>query len=472
VHFKAGSSGSDEETRAQMAGLIADYIQNHQIVDACLLTGDLNLQNSYEDAWQILCSDLPESYRFSDPANSVGNWHNNPDFAAYHSQSTHLSSNGCASSGGMDDRFDFILANPALFDTSHKIHYIDGSYATPGQDGQRWNGSLLDPPNFSAPTPVLEAMYHLSDHLPLIVSLKIAAPETMLPESWIYTPTASSQVLALPLTSDPSLNGGDLQAGSYIGAFFMDGDVEKCAGNSLWTANENLALIAFGDDLLSAEKDGFAQGEPLILKVFSPELNTDFYADASFSVDGLEAPGVFNDGGLIQITRFDASYLQFHTLYIDEGWTSLSSFLNPKWKNLELILGTNLEQVFYMSDGEQIFYPSGDVFELNYWNPKSSFVIKVGQPFYMELEGIPLGDLQYSLKEGWNLISVPVPCYLTPADLHSLLGDKLQVIKTIADTQIYWPEKSIFTLQHLAPGEAYFINVFQDCSFTFAPCSK
>jgi len=472
VHFKAGSSGSDKDTRAQMAGLIADYIETHQIADACLMTGDLNLQNSFEEAWQILSSDLPENLRFSDPANSEGVWHNNPDFAAYHTQSTHLSSNGCASSGGMDDRFDFILANPALFDTSQNIHYIDGSYITPGQDGERWNGSLLDPPNFSAPAPVLEAMYQLSDHLPLLVSLQISAPETLLPESWTFMPTAASQVLTISVAAAPRLNGSNLQAGSSIGVFFMDGDEEKCAGNGLWSGNENLALLAYGDDLLSPEKDGFAQGEPLILKVFSPELNADFYADASFLIDGQEASGIFMMGGIIQITRLDASYLQFHSIYLDEGWTSLSSFLNPRWKNLENIFGDNLEQVLYMSSGSQIFYPSGDILALNYWNPKSSFFIKIDQAFFLEVQGIPLGDLQYSLSAGWNLISVPVPCYLAPADLQMLLGENLQAIKTIADTRIFWPEKSIFTLEQLSPGEAYFIKVFQDCTLTFVPCEK
>ena len=472
VHFKAGSSGSDKDMRAQMAGLIADYIETHQIADACLMTGDLNLQNSYEEAWQILCSDLPENYRFSDPANSVGVWHNNPDFADYHTQSTHLSSNGCASSGGMDDRFDFILANPTLYDTSQNIFFVDGSYSTPGQDGERFNGSLLDPPNFSAPAPVLEAMYQLSDHLPLLVSLQIAATENMLPESWIYTPTASSQVLTIPVSSTPSLNGSNLQAGSSIGAFFMDGGVEKCAGNQLWTGSENLALLAYGDDLLSPEKEGYTEGEPLILKVFSPELNAEFYADASFLINGNEAPGIFAEGGIIQISRLDASYLQFHTIYLDEGWTSLSSFLNPKWKNIDLIFGSNLEQVIYMSDGSDLFYPSGDVLDLNYWNPKSSFFIKVDQPFFVELQGVPLGDLQCNLNEGWNLFSVPIPCYLVPTDLLDLLGENLQAIKTIADMRIYWPNKSINTLELLSPGEAYLIKVYQDCTLTFDPCNK
>ncbi len=56
-----------------------------------------------------------EEYRFYDPINRVGDWHNNPSYADIHTQSTHTVYNNCASTGGMDDRFDFIMVQKLCF---------------------------------------------------------------------------------------------------------------------------------------------------------------------------------------------------------------------------------------------------------------------------------------------------------------------------------------------------------------------
>ena len=110
--------------------------------------------------------------RFYDPLNKVGEWHANSFFAGIHTQSTHISGD-CPSGGGMDDRFDFILASKEIMEGSLGIKYIPASYRAVGQDGMRFDQSLINPANNSVPQDVLTALYGMSDHLPLVIDLEM-----------------------------------------------------------------------------------------------------------------------------------------------------------------------------------------------------------------------------------------------------------------------------------------------------------
>ena len=74
----------------------------------------------------------------------------------------------------MDDRFDFILASDEIMDGTHEIKYLNDSYTAIGQDGLHYNKSLLDSPeNTSVPPDVLDALYYMSDHLPVVMDMVV-----------------------------------------------------------------------------------------------------------------------------------------------------------------------------------------------------------------------------------------------------------------------------------------------------------
>ena len=60
---------------------------------------------------------------------------------------------------------------------SNKVAYIPGSYKTIGQDGNHFNKSVNYSSNSSAPDSVVDALYYVSDHLPVSMSLKINAKQ-------------------------------------------------------------------------------------------------------------------------------------------------------------------------------------------------------------------------------------------------------------------------------------------------------
>lgn len=172
THLKAGSSASDASERATATQQIMSYISNRNLQGNILFMGDLNVYSAYETAFQRLVTASSNGVQLNDPINELGDWQNNFQFSSYHSQSTHTSGD-CHSGGGFDDRFDFILASSPVIDGTRGLKYIEDSYWAFGQDGNRLNQSLLSPSNNTLPTNVINALYYMSDHLPIVMKLEI-----------------------------------------------------------------------------------------------------------------------------------------------------------------------------------------------------------------------------------------------------------------------------------------------------------
>jgi len=173
AHLKSSKSSPNPTIRNQQVTTAMSYLSQHYPSDNYLFMGDLNLYKSSEAAYQTLTNYSNTSYRFYDPINKPGNWNNNSSFAAVHTQSTHSSSNGCAASGGLDDRFDFILISNALKTGSKHITYVNNSYKAIGNDGNHFNKSINYGTNNSVPANVLNALYNNSDHLPVVLELDL-----------------------------------------------------------------------------------------------------------------------------------------------------------------------------------------------------------------------------------------------------------------------------------------------------------
>ena len=173
AHPKAGM-GYESNRRALMQ-VAMDYVNQHYPHDNALIMGDFNMYGASESGYRLLTQTYsnPEVL-FIDPLGSagVGEWNCNGQFAAYHTQSTRSYSDECFSSGGLDDRFDFILmADEIKFSYNH-LRYVNNSYHAVGNDGRHYNQSVNQGSNTAVPAEVAEALFDGSDHLP--VTMKIA----------------------------------------------------------------------------------------------------------------------------------------------------------------------------------------------------------------------------------------------------------------------------------------------------------
>jgi hypothetical protein len=173
AHLKASSGSQNESRRYDQTGGVMDYISSNLPKGNIFFSGDFNVYTSSEAGYQELINFTQADYRFNDPINKSGSWHNNSAFSQYFTQSTRTSSSGCHVTGGMDDRFDFILMSSDLISGDKSAKYIPGSYYALGQDGNRFNGSINSPTNTSEPAAVISALYGMSDHLPVIADLEV-----------------------------------------------------------------------------------------------------------------------------------------------------------------------------------------------------------------------------------------------------------------------------------------------------------
>jgi hypothetical protein len=177
-HFKAGNSSSDATRRASTTEAIMAYISSNNISGNYIVTGDFNTYNSSEVAIQNLVNPSNAAIKFVDPVNRMGSWNNNFAYADVHTQSTHTTSNGCASGGGLDDRFDFVMVSQDLMADNDHMEYVNNSYKALANDGNHFNQAINDLPNNSVSSALLDAVYNASDHLPVIMDIIIteAAP--------------------------------------------------------------------------------------------------------------------------------------------------------------------------------------------------------------------------------------------------------------------------------------------------------
>ena len=174
AHPKAGM-GYESDRRALMQKAM-DYVNQYYPSDNVLIMGDFNMYGASESGYRLLTQTYSNpSICFMDPLSfvgGVGEWNNNGVFAPFHTQSTRSYSDECFSSGGLDDRFDFILmADEIAFSYNH-MRYVQGSYHAVGNDGQHFNNSVNQGYNSAVPAEVAEALFNGSDHLP--VTMKIA----------------------------------------------------------------------------------------------------------------------------------------------------------------------------------------------------------------------------------------------------------------------------------------------------------
>lgn len=173
VHLKAGNTTADAVKRTSATEAVMNYITTESITGNYIISGDFNVYNATESAFQNLVAPSNMAIKFNDPINRMGSWNNNSSFADVHTQSTHATSNGCASGGGLDDRFDFVLISDAIKSDGDHLEYVNNSYQALANDGNHFNQSINNLPNNTVPSTVLDAIYNGSDHLPVVMDMII-----------------------------------------------------------------------------------------------------------------------------------------------------------------------------------------------------------------------------------------------------------------------------------------------------------
>ena len=173
-HLKASSGSNNENLRLQMVQDLTQYLSTFPSDSYVMLAGDFNVYSASEPAFQELI-DPNNNIVFVDPVDRMGSWHTNVDYVDVFTQSTRTQSGLGGSTGGLDDRFDFILTSTNML-SNQELYYVPNSYQAFGNNSNPncFNNEILDTAcaGTSFSLEVREALYYFSDHLPVVMELE------------------------------------------------------------------------------------------------------------------------------------------------------------------------------------------------------------------------------------------------------------------------------------------------------------
>lgn len=204
AHPKAGQNY--ESDRLATMTTVMNYVNLHYANQNVLIMGDFNMYRASESGYQILTKTYSNtSALFVDPLASeggVGSWNNNSQFARFHTQSTRTEG-PCFSSGGLDDRFDFILMSDEVFMGSKQMRYVNSTYKAVGNDGLHFNKSINQNGNIAVMPQLAQALYDCSDHLPVTMKIQVqthlGVEEHTAAEGFKVYPNPTSGVLTVDI---------------------------------------------------------------------------------------------------------------------------------------------------------------------------------------------------------------------------------------------------------------------------------
>jgi len=181
IHDKSGINNASN--RATEIGGAMSWLNAHVTSPGnYIFMGDFNTQSSSEVCFQDMINSSNLNARFYDPPNQLGDWVTTPSaFAPYLTENTRSIDPGdCGATGSLNRRFDHILCTQPIMQGTNSVQYIPGSFNVIGNDGNHASLALTDPPaNTSVPPAVLNALYYMSNHLPISVKIAITLPNTI-----------------------------------------------------------------------------------------------------------------------------------------------------------------------------------------------------------------------------------------------------------------------------------------------------
>jgi uncharacterized protein (TIGR02145 family) len=157
------------------------------------------------------------------------------------------------------------------------------------------------------------------------------------------------------------------------------------------------------------------------------------------------------------------------TINLNQGWSGISSYLDPANPELALLMAAIEEQLIIIKDFDGNSYQPSTKNTLIEWDFKQGYFIKMGSQETFEIAGLFPLSKQLDLQTGWNLIPVLSD---VPVDIEDYFYDhldKVEIVTEVAGLQVFWPGLEIFTLDQVAPGKAYLVKTLAPFSLYQLP---
>jgi hypothetical protein len=286
------------------------------------------------------------------------------------------------------------------------------------------------------------------------------------PASWDFVAnTGGNATIAVPAAIDPTIGTLPLQTGDAVGVFFMRDGSLICAGFSLWQVGRNMSITAWADDPQTAVKDGLAEGEIILYKIWDESERREYSAKVTYQTGG----PAFTSNGVYVLSSLTGLVTMTHSLTLAPGWNMISSFVEPTTPELETLLADLVPNMVIMKNGlGQVFWPAFGINTIGNWNIRDGYQIFMQSATPFAISGIEIlpEATPIPLNQGWNLVA-----YLrnSPMNIETALAgiaDEIVIVKNNAG-QVFWPQFGINTIGAMQPGEGYQMNLQQAATLIY-----
>jgi hypothetical protein len=147
-----------------------------------------------------------------------------------------------------------------------------------------------------------------------------------------------------------------------------------------------------------------------------------------------------------------------HLIEIPEGWSGISSYIQPYDPLLDNMLYPMMNELIILQNLTGVYWPAGSMNTLIAWDEYSGYAIKVNDDTELPVCGAEVINKTVNLNAGWNIIPV---LSSTPVDIVTLFSgvNGFQIAKDVAGFGIYWSAFGINTIGNVMPGKAYHVRM-------------
>ncbi len=286
---------------------------------------------------------------------------------------------------------------------------------------------------------------------------------------WDVQVTGTVHTISVPVACNPNVNGEPLMEGDWVGVFYLDDNGnEVCGGAGAINPFGSAAVLAYGDDPLTPEKDGFALDERFIWRMYVCSDNMEYPAGATYD-PGQPNQSLFEPMGQSKLTSLAVMECQYYTL--NTGWNSISSYINPFTPNVEDLFAPIADDIILLRNLTQVYWPEEQINTIGDFNNGSGYALKLSADAEFAICGQDFATNEVMLETGWFYMPTLSQC---PANTMDLFGDNLDdiiIVQDLIGTGIFWPAQGIFSLEYLEQGKAYKIKVANPFTVTFPGCN-
>ncbi|MCF8365819.1 MAG: T9SS type A sorting domain-containing protein, partial [Bacteroidales bacterium] len=152
------------------------------------------------------------------------------------------------------------------------------------------------------------------------------------------------------------------------------------------------------------------------------------------------------------------------TLEIPQGWSYISSYLNPDNSDIEILFQdiVALNNLSILAGINGIYAPAPFFINtMGNWDYTKGYKVKMHQADELFIVGDTLTDKSLAFSPGTHIIPVLTNHDVVLADVIENPQDKLNYMFDLSGNKVFWPAGGIYTLTELEPGKGYLANFSQ-----------